>query len=70
MSRAITDKTKEIILMLSLIVVLLIVGVVLYGISAFPVPPMIRTLIYCVVAIALILYLASMFGVNVGKFPR
>jgi hypothetical protein len=56
--------------MIEIVAVLLIVGVIVWAISAFPIPTLFRTLIYAVVAIGLIIWLAGLLGHPIGHLPR
>jgi len=57
--------------MIALILVLAVAGFLVYMITTYiPMPPIFKTVIYVVVAIVLILYLMSAFGVSDVPVPR
>jgi len=57
--------------MIALILVLAVAGFLVYLITTYiPMPPIFKTVIYVVVAIVLILYLMSAFGVSDVPVPR
>lgn len=57
--------------MIGLILVLAVAGFLVYLVTTFiPMPPVFKTAIYAVVAVVLILYLMSVFGVADIPIPR
>jgi type IV secretory pathway TrbL component len=52
--------------LISILVVLLVVGVLLWAIRKLPIDPMVMNLIYVVVVVALVLWLLQAFGLLHG----
>ncbi len=50
---------------ISLIVVLIIIGVLLWGVSQIPMPQWVRVIIQVIAIIAVVVYVAHFFGVAV-----
>jgi uncharacterized membrane protein len=57
-------------MLVSLIVVLIVLGLVLWGVSQLPLDPTIVKLIYVVVIIFAVLYLLKAFGLLAGELPK
>lgn len=55
---------------LNLILGLVILGLILFGVNALPIPGWIKTVIHVVCAIAVVLWIAGMFGVHTGIYLR
>jgi hypothetical protein len=56
--------------LLSIVLVLVIVGIVLYAVANIPMPRWIVVVINALVAIFVILWIASMFGISTGLHIR
>jgi hypothetical protein len=56
--------------LLSIVLVLCIVGLVLYAVASIPMPRWIVVVINALVAIFVILWIASMFGISTGLHLR
>jgi type IV secretory pathway TrbL component len=56
--------------LISILVVLLVVGVLLWAVRQFPIDPVIMRVIYVVVVVALVLWLLQAFGLLHGTGIR
>jgi len=57
--------------MIGLILTLALLGLIVWLITTYvPMPPIFKTIIYVIVAVVLILYLMSIFGVGDIPLPR
>jgi len=57
-------------MLISLVVVLIVLGLVLWGVQQLPLDATIKRLIYVVVIIFAVLYLLKAFGLLSGTVPR
>lgn len=56
--------------MISLIITIAILGVVVWVITSLPMHAIFKTVIYAIVAIAVLYYFAAWIGHPIGRLPR